>query len=43
MAEMHPILWSRVTDRKLGDPDRVKVINLSKALIKKATLGVTYD
>ena len=29
MAEMHPILWSRVTDRKLGDPDRVKVINLS--------------
>jgi nitrate reductase NapA len=29
MAEMHPILWSRVTDRKLSDPDRVKVINLS--------------
>jgi len=24
MAEMHPILWSRVTDRKLSDPDRVK-------------------
>lgn len=29
MAEMHPILWSRVTDRKLTDPQRVKVINLS--------------
>ena len=28
MAEMHPILWSRVTDRKLSDPDRVKVINI---------------
>lgn len=29
MAEMHPILWSRVTDRKLTDPNRVKVVNLS--------------
>jgi len=29
MAEMHPILWSRVTDRKLSDPDKVKVVNLS--------------
>ncbi|MEA3373173.1 MAG: nitrate reductase catalytic subunit NapA [Campylobacterota bacterium] len=29
MAEMHPILWSRVTDRKLTDPDRVKVVNMS--------------
>ncbi|RXJ99189.1 periplasmic nitrate reductase subunit alpha [Arcobacter sp. CECT 8986] len=29
MAEMHPILWSRVTDRKLSDPQNVKVINLS--------------
>ncbi|MFY9073632.1 periplasmic nitrate reductase subunit alpha [Malaciobacter mytili] len=29
MAEMHPILWSRVTDRKLSDPERVKIINLS--------------
>ncbi|MFT5662073.1 MAG: nitrate reductase NapA [Sulfurimonas sp.] len=29
MAEMHPILWSRVTDRKLSDPKRVKVINMS--------------
>ncbi len=29
MAEMHPILWSRVTDRKLTDPDRVQVVNIS--------------
>ncbi len=29
MAEMHPILWSRVTDRKLSDPERVKIINIS--------------
>ena len=29
MAEMHPILWSRVTDRKLTNPNRVKVVNLS--------------
>lgn len=29
MAEMHPILWSRVSDRKLSDPDRVKIVNLT--------------
>jgi len=29
MAEMHPILWSRVTDRKLSNPSKVKVINMS--------------
>ena len=29
MAEMHPVLWARVSDRKLNSPDRVKVINLS--------------
>ena len=29
MAEMHPILWARVTDRKLSAPDKVKVINLT--------------
>lgn len=29
MAEMHPILWSRVTNRKLNNPDKVKIINLS--------------
>jgi len=29
MAEMHPILWSRVSDRKLTEPDKVKVVNIS--------------
>lgn len=29
MAEMHPVLWARVSDRKLADPERVKVVNLS--------------
>ncbi|MDA8214683.1 MAG: nitrate reductase catalytic subunit NapA [Nitrospiraceae bacterium] len=29
MAEMHPVLWSKVTDRKLSKPDRVKVVNLT--------------
>ena len=29
MAEMHPILWSRVTDRKLSDPKKVQIVNLS--------------
>jgi nitrate reductase NapA len=29
MAEMHPILWSRVTDRKLNNPEKVKIVNLS--------------
>ncbi len=29
MSEMHPILWSRVTDRKLSSPDKVKIVNLS--------------
>jgi len=29
MAEMHPIVWSRVTGRKLTDHQRVKVVNLS--------------
>lgn len=29
MAEMHPILWSRVSDRKLQNSDKVKVVNLS--------------
>jgi nitrate reductase NapA len=28
MAEMQPILWSRVTDRKLSDPERVKIISI---------------
>ncbi|MBF0567106.1 MAG: molybdopterin-dependent oxidoreductase, partial [Nitrospirae bacterium] len=29
MAEMHPVLWSKVTDRKLSDREKIKVINLS--------------
>ena len=29
MAEMHPILWARCTDRKLSDPQKVKVVVLS--------------
>lgn len=29
MAEMHPILWSRATERKISDPSKVKVVNLS--------------
>jgi nitrate reductase NapA len=29
MAENHPILWSRAADRKLSDPERVKVVNLT--------------
>lgn len=29
MAEMHPVLWSRVTDRKLTNPQKVKIVNLS--------------
>jgi nitrate reductase NapA len=29
MAEMHPVLWSKVTDRKLSDRKKVKVVNLS--------------
>jgi len=29
MAEMHPVLWSKVTDRKLSRPDWVKLVNLT--------------
>ncbi len=29
MSEMHPILWSRVSDRKLTNKAKVKVVNLS--------------
>ncbi len=29
MAEMHPILWSKITDRKLSRPDWVKLVNIS--------------
>lgn len=29
MAEMHPVLWSKVTDRKLSRPKWVKLVNIS--------------
>ena len=29
MAEMHPILWSRATERKLSAPNKVKVVNIT--------------
>ena len=29
MAEMHPVLWSKITDRKLSSPKRVKIVNIS--------------
>ncbi len=39
MAEMHPILWSRVTDRKLTDPDRVKVVNITTYRTRSSDLA----
>lgn len=39
MAEMHPILWARVSDRKLSDPDRVKVVNLSTYSTRTSNLA----
>ncbi len=29
MAEMHPILWARVSDSKLNNPDSYQIVNLS--------------
>ncbi len=29
MAECHPILWARVSDRKIADEDNIKLINLT--------------
>ncbi|HWR89358.1 MAG TPA: molybdopterin-dependent oxidoreductase, partial [Dissulfurispiraceae bacterium] len=29
MSEMHPVLWSKITDRKLSDTKQVKVVNIS--------------
>lgn len=29
MAEMHPILYSRMSDHKLSNPDKIKMVNLS--------------
>ncbi len=39
MAEMHPILWARVTDRKLSDPNRVKVVNMSTYTTRSSDLA----
>ncbi|MBT3210081.1 MAG: nitrate reductase catalytic subunit NapA [Bacteroidetes bacterium] len=39
MAEMHPILWSRATDRKLSDPDKVKVVNLTTFTTRTSDLA----
>ncbi len=39
MAEMHPILWSRVTDRKLTNPDRVKVVNITTYRTRSSDLA----
>ncbi len=41
MAEMHPILWSRVTDRKLSDPERVKVISIQTYTHRTSDLADT--
>ncbi len=39
MAEMHPILWSRITDRKLSDPHNVKVVVLSTYIHRSCNLA----
>jgi nitrate reductase (cytochrome) len=41
MAEMHPILWSRVSDRKLSEPERVKVVNLTTYTNRTSDLADT--
>jgi nitrate reductase (cytochrome) len=41
MSEMHPILWSRVTDRKLSNPDKVKVFNLTTFTNRSSGLADT--
>ncbi|MCF6184760.1 MAG: nitrate reductase catalytic subunit NapA, partial [Bacteroidales bacterium] len=41
MSEMHPILWSRVTDRKLNNPDKVKIINLTTFTNRTSDLADT--
>jgi len=41
MAEMHPILWSRATERKLRDPKKVKVINLTTYTNRTSDLADT--
>lgn len=39
MAEMHPILWSRITDRKLSDSKRVQIINLTTFTTRTSDLA----
>ena len=39
MAEMHPILWARVSDRKLSDPENVRVVNLSTYSTRTSNLA----
>ena len=39
MSEMHPVLWSKITDRKLSSPDKVKVVNLSTYTNRCSTLA----
>jgi len=39
MAEMHPILWSRVSDRKLSNPDKVKVVNIQTYTHRTCDIG----
>ncbi len=41
MSEMHPILWARVSDRKLSNPDKVKIINLSTYTNRTSDLADT--
>ena len=41
MSEMHPILWSRVSDRKLSNPDKVKVVNLTTFTNRTSDLADT--
>ena len=39
MAEMHPILWSRVSDRKLSNPDKVKIVNIQTYTHRTCDIG----
>ena len=41
MSEMHPILWARVSDRKLSNPDKVKVVNLTTFTNRTSDLADT--
>ncbi len=41
MSEMHPILWARVSDRKLSEPEKVKIVNLSTFTNRTSDLADT--